>query len=409
MQETLLIRLSRGGLETAEYAVVDPAGRLLTPQQQAPLADLAAQAAGREVVVLAPAEAVVLVRIHMPTQSRSQLRKAVPYAVEDHFTQDVETLHFAFDQPDDDGRLLVAAVARTEMKSWVEALETAGIEAAEMVPEPLAVPEPGDGSEASLLWEPERWVLRRADGAACAGLTQEWATLAPLVVPEESEAACRVDLFPAARAEPPPLPEGCSPGETREANYPLEHLAMGLAGNRERINLLQGEFGIHEDWGELLKPWRAAALVLAGLVLVTLVADGVRYYRLKQTQQQLAARIEAVYRQTFPNARRIVNPRVQMDQKLKALRRARGGEGGGFMELLARTGEVLRQADSVRIQGLSYRDGRLELLVDANDVQSLDKAKQLLAGKGLKVEIQSASSGQGGRVKGRLRIREGSA
>ena len=409
MQETLLIRLSRGGLETAEYAVVDSGGRLLTPQQQAPLADLAAQAAGREVVVLAPAEAVVLVRIQMPTQSRSQLRKAVPYAVEDHFTQDVETLHFAFDRPDEAGRLLVAAVARDEMKAWVEALEDAGIEAAEMVPESLAVPEPGEGSDASLLWEPDRWVLRRRDGAACAGLTPEWEALASLIAPEESEASCRIELYPAGRAELPALPEGCAPGEVREANYPLEHLAAGLAENRLRINLLQGEFGVHEDWGELLRPWRAAALVLAGLVLVSLVADGVRYYRLQQMQQQLAARIEAVYRQTFPNARRIVNPRVQMDQKLKALRRARGGGGAGFMELLARTGEVLRQDDSVRIQGLSYRDGRLELLVDAKDVQSLDRTKQLLAGKGLKVEIQSASSGQGGRVKGRLRIQEGSA
>ncbi|RMG29562.1 MAG: hypothetical protein D6721_05795, partial [Gammaproteobacteria bacterium] len=189
MQETLLIRCARGGHPEVEYAVVDPEGRLLTPPQQAPLDTLAAQARDRQVVALAPAEAVVLVETRVPTRSRARLRQAVPYAVEEFFTQDVETLHFAFDVPDAEGRLRVAAVDRAEMQAWVRACEAREIAVPVLLPEPLAVPEPAGEAAWSLLWSPGHWVLRDRAGTAYGGRPEEWPGIAAWLAAGEAAEA----------------------------------------------------------------------------------------------------------------------------------------------------------------------------------------------------------------------------
>ena len=125
-------------------------------------------------------------------------------------------------------------------------------------------------------------------------------------------------------------------------------------------------------------------------------------------REALGQRIEETYRQAFPKANRVVNPRVQMQQQLDQLLRRQGG-GDGFMTLLARAGDVLRTNKAIEISGASFRAGRLDVDLTANNLQVLDELKQTLAGKGLVVEIQSATTDASQRVKSRLRIQGGSA
>jgi type II secretory pathway component PulL len=92
-----------------------------------------------------------------------------------------------------------------------------------------------------------------------------------------------------------------------------------------------------------------------------------------------------------------------MQQQLDQLQRKQGG-GGEFMDLLARSGEVLRNAKDIELSGASYRAGRLDIDLTATSLQVLDQLKQTLAGQGLVVEIQSATTESGQLVKSRLRI-----
>jgi general secretion pathway protein L len=142
-----------------------------------------------------------------------------------------------------------------------------------------------------------------------------------------------------------------------------------------------------------------AAVLLAG------VSTGLNYYRLTQQQARLSADIEALYKKTFPNARRIVNPRAQMEQQLKQLQRRAGGGDISFLGMFAETANVVRAAQGISVQGASYRDGRLDLDLQADNLQLLDTFKQSLVGGGrMKAEIQSATTDKDQKVKSRIRI-----
>jgi len=73
--------------------------------------------------------------------------------------------------------------------------------------------------------------------------------------------------------------------------------------------------------------------------------------------------------------------------------------------MLSETANVLRATQGISINGASYRDGRLDLDLQADNLQILDNLKQALtATRRMNAEIQSATTEEGQKVKSRIRI-----
>ncbi len=404
MAETLLIRFGADPAAEVDYAVVAEDGRLLSPPQRAALGALGAQAAGRRVVVLVPGADVLLTEAAVPTRNRARLRRAVPYALEEQIAADVETQHFALGPVSGD-RVQVAVVARSRMEAWRDALAAAGLEAARMVPETQAVPVKGD--DWGLLLDGERVLLSGPLGEGYACELETLPGLLSLLLPEP-DARLPVRVFKVGREQGPELPERLDIRGLQEGSHALEFLAAGLVASRQAIDLLQGDFSRRAQYGRLWRRWRFAAALLVAAVLAAGARQVMTVRQLEAERLALQEALEQAYLQTFPSARRVVKPVVQMKQKLAELRRQQGGgQSTGFLDLLARAGEVLRRNPEVRILILAYRDGHLDLEINAPSLQVIDGLKQALAEQaGLVVEIQSASSGEGEKgVEGRLRIK----
>ena len=170
------------------------------------------------------------------------------------------------------------------------------------------------------------------------------------------------------------------------------------------INLLQGEYGQSGEWSRIWRPWRAtAALLLAG-VLISNAVMAVDYYRLGKESDRLKMQIEETFRKAFPETKRLVNPRAQMQQKLDQLQNSQG-TGNRFLDLIGQAGVVIKDIKGVEVTGANYRGGRLDLDLMVSSLQLLDQLKQALTkGNKLSVEIQSATTEPDQRVKSRLRI-----
>ena len=102
-----------------------------------------------EIIVLVPAEDVLLIEARVTARSAAQLRQAVPYAVEDQLLAAVEEQHFAM-QPIDGDKVGVAVVAQARLQQWIDMLTGSGVRADVILPESLAVPVSADSATAMI-------------------------------------------------------------------------------------------------------------------------------------------------------------------------------------------------------------------------------------------------------------------
>lgn len=353
------------------------------------LPDLAAEATGSRQIMVAPGEAILLHQAIVPSRKRSTWARAIPYALEDQVVEDIEALHFVLgNTPDGDRRLPVAVVAHAALRAWMETCAQCGLTPAVVVPEPLLLPwQDGDWS---LLLENRRAVARlgRWDGFAT-----ERDTLGLLLSQALAEAGdakpLRLRIWGVATAEffEPALAEI----ERNIETGPLEPLQLFGATYQPgtALNLLQGIHGRQTQWGRWLRPWRAAA-ALAGLWL--LIQGGAYLYenwRLRQEVVVLGTEMERVYKEAVPGSTRIVNPKVQLEARLRELRPS-GAAGGTFLELLNHGGQPLINFPDVILRGFNYHDSQLDLSLQGGDPAVLDQLRQRLSQQsGLQAEMRT--------------------
>lgn len=400
MRETLVIRFAAFPAPGVDYIVTDEAGALVGAVKQGSLTEAAIETSGRRVVVLVPAADLLLTQVAIPSSNRQRVRKALPYALEDLLAQDIEDLHFALGSRSDDGHWPVAVTARARMEYWLEQLREAGIHPDRVLPEPLALPfKPGG---VSLLFEDGRVLLRDQVCSAQALSVDALADVLALLA-GRAEGAPPLQVWHCA-GELPDMSENFAIDMQDGEQGGLAVLAKGVTTIEPSIDLLQGAYSRKEHYGQLWRPWRAAAALLLVSVLVGGVQQGLQYRSLKVESNALKADIAKLYGEIFPGGR-LVDARVQMEQQLKALRRQQGTGQTDFLGLVGKMGGALAAAQGIELIGANFRDGRLDLELTANDVQTLDRLKQALNETGgLSVDIQSATAGANQRVQGRLRV-----
>ena len=337
--------------------------------QRGPLADLSSQSDGARQILVAPSEAVTLHRLALPSRKRSTWARAVPFALEDYLVEDIETLHFALGGAVDGGYLPVAVVDRILLSAWLETCDQAGLTPAAVVPDSLLLPWQND--EWSVLLEARRALVRTGRWEGFATERDNLALLLAQALAEAGETKPRrLRVWGAPATELAETGVELSPEDT-----PIEPLALFASGYQPAtvLNLLQGGYSRQAHWGRWLRPWRAAA-VLAGMTLLVQIAGQVYdHWRLQREVTALRTEIERTFKDALPEATRIVNPKVQMETRLREL--APSG-GSGFLELLYQGAQPLAHFPNVTLRGLGYRDGQLDLALEGGDPAVLDRLRQ---------------------------------
>jgi general secretion pathway protein L len=400
MRNTLLIRVGQGEDGDCEWLPLDDAGQPVGRVRSGDLAAAAAEANGLRVVVLVPGIDCLLTQATIPGRNRQKLLRAVPYALEEQLIEDVENSHFSLGPALPEGGYPVVVIATRRIEAILDACRSAGLDVYQVIPDILAVPCAGDA--VCVLIDGDMALIRTGAYSGFAVDTENLGLLLSGQKQPEDLPARPVSIQIPVGAVLPDLGETALAAEiTHYAGSALMLFSQGLGSGL--IDLLQGPYSRNQEWGKLWRPWRAtAALLLAGVLLSNIVT-GVDYFRLRGERDDLNARMQAVFMESFPGTRRVVDPRVQMQQQLEQLQR-RAGSSAQFLVLLARSADVLRTAKDIEISGASYRAGRLDVDLTASSLQVLDQLKQSLSAHGLEVEIQSAAADAGQRVKGRLRI-----
>jgi general secretion pathway protein L len=403
--QSIVIRLGTQFPEKVSWAKVSQEGGVVV--NTGTLADVAKVCEGRRVAVLVPGMDVLLSSVAVPGSHRKQIEQAVGYAFEDYLAADVEMLHFALGKKNEDGRYNIAVVADEKMSSWVEPLREAGIEPHVMVPETLAVPY--EHGAWSILLEGDSAFVRTGKQS---GYGVDVDNLSAVLTVQGKEAGADGDnqvVFYNCTTKGMDfvLPVGVTVknddlrAKVAECD-PLQLFVKGFDGN-ETINLLQGRFKRHAEWERAWGEWGLPAILLAVVLALYGTLLGSDYLSLRSESKRLSNAIEKVYKDTFPDSKKIVNPRAQMEQKLSELRGNGIQEKGGFLELLSKTGNEMVDTADYDIRNLKYKDGILIYDLQVKSLEDLDSLKTRLGKSGLDVDIKSATS-KGGNVQARLQV-----
>ena len=396
MSERLLIRLRADG-ELA-WLALDAAGRALSASNAgAPSAPTLARA--QRVIVLVPAEEVLLMQAPRLPGARAQFLKALPFALEDQLASPVEDLHFAVPERLGSEPVPVAVVARKTVHSWLEHLASAGIRADALHAETQFLPVRENTcsiviDDARALW---RSAPAQAGVCATANLADTFAVLAAA-----APAPAEFDVYDlrqgAANAALPGL------NVRRHADY-RDALALFATQAEPELNLLQGEFEPAHRQAPAQQLWRRAAALSAAALFLLFVYYGADCWRLARQSARLDADARTLLHDGFPEMDKVAgDPRDLMRSALTNLRG--GGDSGGLMQLLGRVAPILGSTTRMTLTALEYHNATLELGLRAPDVPALDLMRERLAALGLKVEVTAANSGSDG-IDGRLSIAGG--
>lgn len=361
--------------------------------------------------VLVPSESILLTQTRVPTRQRQRLLQAVPYALEEQLAADVETLHFALaPQINTDDYVAVAVVADAYIQHWQTLLQSLDGTVTRLVPDVFAVPYPTEGWGIALMGE--RVLVRTG---AYSGFAIELSNFA----------LCLALALTEAEVQPPRCFTVYYQHETdigvqaaltilHGTGMPLQQQVQprGLAAIWAQgldcvqpLNLLQGRYRPVSGYNLTWRPWRLSLALSLACGIAFACVQFIEYQQQLRYREALSQRIEAVYRETFPKAQRVVSPRVQMEQQLRQLQ---GGQAGAaaqanVLQTLAKISTPLAQTAGLVLKRLEYRAQVLELNLELASLQALEQLKIQLQQVGMAVEIQSASS-LNNRVETRLTI-----
>ncbi|MGH8370089.1 MAG: type II secretion system protein GspL [Gammaproteobacteria bacterium] len=404
MAETLFLRMPVGD-DPASWLLVDALGNRIGRVQQGTLTEAGAQARGRHVCVLVPGARVSLLYASIPTRNLQKVLQAAPFALEDRLAEDIETLHFALGERDEQG-YTVAALRRTHVTQWLEQLAAAGLVADELVPDMLALPT--QAATLNLALEAEEVMVRFPDGTA---FSIE-AALAPLLI--ERHLASLRDAGPCDKAIIHAT-EGTDAGSMATALEALQLEVQQVSLNdgllplfatalhaRPALNLLQGEFGRRTGFGEHWQRWRFAAGLLIAFCVVGIAQQCLTYFQLRHQAAQLDAQVLEQFHKALPDVHRVVDPRQQVQQRLSQL--SGGNDSDGPLPMLMTLGAALQANTTVQLSGFSYHSGSLQVQVQAGQIQALDDLKTSLQQAGrFNVNLDSVNSSNG-QATGRLTL-----
>jgi general secretion pathway protein L len=418
MPQSLLLRLPPAGQEETEWLTLDENGAPTPTRQRGALTLAAAVWRNGKVVVLAPSTQILLAEPELPPGSGAKLARAVPFALEEQLTEDVDLLSFAIGRRRGNGGTPVAVVSRSVLQGWLAELTAAGLDPQAIYPDISLMPEnPGQ----TVLWlEKERLAVRRPGALPFA------VELSPV---REALVVAGVIADPLESTAEPKLKESAILYVTREdwarvqgefedlledfaalkvqllADGPLPWLARGT-GNPDAINLLQGEFSRTADYGARWHQWRIAAALAAALLVVHVAAQALQIRQAKRESAALDGEISQIFSSAMPGDA-LTDPRRQMQSKLERIRKSGAGPQY-FLRTLQTLSGALAVTPKTTISALSYRDDSLDMTVSAPSLAALSQLTQFVGKEGLAAEIQSSNPVAAG-VEAHLHVRGQSA
>jgi general secretion pathway protein L len=412
--EQLFIRLSSQPQEPLHWLIWSPAQAELiasgTLKGLSEIGELTEHARSREVICFAPGSDVLLTSVQLPKSALRMLAQVIPNSLEDELAQDISELHFAWPsvkKSRDSVQVPVAVVAHETMQQWLQALDDADINCDEIYPDVFMLPAVEEGAAPAL----DQGADHAPDQGADQGLHPSLAlTLGNTVVVRTgaySGFSTDVSLLEVMTQD-----LNLQRVEDTDIEVPLSIVAQAYNSYSQptRINLRQHQYRSQRKkrkGSKAAASFKPAAIAAGVLFAVAYATQVFEYVQLGQQSEQLEQAIVDTYKEAFPNEKRIVNVRAQLNQHMSSLG-LEGSEKASMLALMSELESAFKANRDVRLQLLRYEADTLKMQVKANSFASLENFRKIANQSGTITVEQGPVNNQAGAVSGALTVKKDS-
>jgi len=332
------------------------------------------------ITVTIPGENVVTLLTNLPKGSRRHLSQALPYLLEEELSAPVESLHIAFTEITNSStgeeQLLCAVIEKTLLQSYLEKLAEVEIVPSKMIPDYWALPEADEPN----IFRKDNRLLARLPSSEGFSLPMSFLSAA------QAKTVLSQLLGDVAENALENIPEW---------QPPLTDSAP--------LNLLQGEFAPSKNTAQLdwLKPAAIAMSTCLILFISYFLATG---WYFSQQAEKFSTQAEQRYKELFPNDKRIINIRRQMQAHLN-----KAGENHTsslFFELMGTFSTAkaqLREPATIRNISFDNKQSSLQLELQTSSINYANDLQSKINNTGVNTEVLSANTNSEGVIT-RLRL-----
>lgn len=331
-------------------------------------------------LILIPGQSVLLTSVHLPKTHRRELEKAVPYALEEQLTNEIDQCHFAIGEPDREGNCLVGVIDKKTLEYYLSLLSSYHITPAVLLPDFLA-----------LSYQENTWSITLNDDTAAvrtekmlgfSSLTTNLKLLLPLalektrLMPEKIKIHANTTLSIKNIFEKLPIPlESLTERSAYDYRETIKNPIFNLLSShyRQKKSAVSHQ---RNPW-----PWVGVA---AAIWLIVLMGTKFTYLFVSKHQiKQLQTQINTHYQQIFPGTLSD-NPRLHLEQELNALQKS--SQNDQFIQLLSRSGFILRHYSTITLNKITYQKNELILELSSEHLNDLEKFMRELHEIGLHIK-----------------------
>ncbi|MBX2869254.1 MAG: hypothetical protein KTR18_11300 [Acidiferrobacterales bacterium] len=357
----------------------------------------------REVIGIAPGQSVTVRAVMVPGKRLKNVEAALPYALEEGLTEDVDDLHFTLLRWKPDEEAIAAIVSRAQMDQWISRFTAVNITLDRIVPGYLLLPLYNESS-CTISQLPDQSVYVRKGELNGFSMDQSffeyWL---------DSDQIDRVglsftDLEQAQRAGQLLKNAGKSEIEIRHwdiGNRLVDWLRLDKEQRAiSEITLLHGVY-TPKHLNRSYRPLKVATVcLLIALSLLTL-SMWRETSEMQQRESAVNEQITTLFKRRFPGEPYLGRPRVQITSLLSS------GESttsrSEFQRLLQSVSKVA-QANRATIEEVNFRDQAMTVLCNVDSLAVLDNIRSALQGiPGINAELLS-SGARDNQVSGRFRL-----
>jgi len=426
--DTLFIRLIAPAKDSddtlADWALFNAQNSRIAGDYQQPLTTVAVQKTDKDdvqIIVLVPGEEVLQTALTIPAGQKRHLQRTLPFLAEEHLASPIEDMHLCANNIQGD-QASVLAVSHSRMQQWLDLLKTHNIEPDWLLPDTAAATLCGelaifidnkiaifsDQNQSTIKTELHNlsFIADRIISSFAEGQRPASATFVLNDSLDETVKAAAEALALQFEVEGIEI-ERETTGQLFD--YNCEKLLNPLQQGRTSplVNLLADNYRSTSKRQRKNSPkWGMLAATIALCIGLKLLFDLGSGLYLNFQSNQLDTQITALYQDLFPQDKRLVNVKVQMQNHLNTQDNNRSA--AGFTQLFGQMAQALQSLDNsngTQLQQLRYNNKNQTLLVDINvrDIQQLEQLKQIVESHNISADILSANEEQQW-IKGRVRL-----